>query len=238
MTPFYQHNGITIYCGDCLEVMPKLEPGFDAAITDPPYGNNTKYDNYNDSRENLKKLIGGFFTIARRTSKRMAITCGVANMWLYSEPSWVLNWTDPSGQGGCPWGFPSWQPILVYGKDPYLQSGKGRRSDTKIKRYLRGKGGESHPCPKPLGLMKWLINRVSLDGLILDPFMGSGTTLQAAQDLDRRAVGIEMSEEYCRIAVKRLRQQSFSFPARSTNNGNQRRPTTSKQLEFGEQDKT
>ena len=63
-----------------------------------------------------------------------------------------------------------------------------------------------HPTQKPLVLMRWLIERIDAQ-TILDPFMGSGTTLRAAKDLGRRAIGIEIEERYCEIAVKRLAQE-------------------------------
>jgi site-specific DNA-methyltransferase (adenine-specific) len=65
-----------------------------------------------------------------------------------------------------------------------------------------------HPCPKPLGLMRWLVARVSKPNeTVLDPFMGSGTTLLAAKDMGHRAIGIEIEERYCEIAAKRLSQE-------------------------------
>jgi site-specific DNA-methyltransferase (adenine-specific) len=67
---------------------------------------------------------------------------------------------------------------------------------------------EQHPTEKPIGLMKWFIPLHSRIGeTILDPFMGSGTTLRAAKDLKRKSIGIEIEEKYCEIAVKRLRQE-------------------------------
>ena len=62
-----------------------------------------------------------------------------------------------------------------------------------------------HPTQKPLSLMKHILNTAP-DGVILDPFMGSGTTLRAAKELGRKAIGIEINEEYCQIAVDRLAQ--------------------------------
>jgi DNA modification methylase len=61
-----------------------------------------------------------------------------------------------------------------------------------------------HPCQKPLILMKWCLSIFPHAQTILDPFMGSGTTLRAAKDLDRKAVGIEIEEKYCEIAAMRL----------------------------------
>lgn len=209
MKPYYQDNYCTIYLGDCLEIMPQLAP-VDLVLTDPPYANGTEYLSYEDNLDNLKKLIGPLMDVR---SQRKVITCGVANINLYPQPTWILSWITPAGTGSGPWGFCCWQPILVYGKDPYLQAGLGRRHDifihTELSKTIK------HPCPKPDNIFKKIIHRVSISqtDTILDPFMGSGTTLVAAKQLNRKAIGIEIEEKYCEIAVRRLAQQVMEFNA-------------------------
>jgi len=68
-----------------------------------------------------------------------------------------------------------------------------------------------HPNQKPVALMKWCIKKAECDGIILDPFMGSGTTLRAAKDLGRKAIGIEIEEKYCEIAAKRMAQSVMAL---------------------------
>jgi len=97
-------------------------------------------------------------------------------------------------------------PILYYGKDPFLQDGKGGRPNS-LRDEQPNREVIDHPCPKPIKWMRWAVSRASREGeTILDPFMGSGTTLRAAKDLGRKAIGIELSERYCEIAVRRLQQ--------------------------------
>ena len=205
--PYYQDKFCTIYHGDCLEIMPELEP-VDLVLTDPPYANGTNYETYQDTLNNLQKLIPSLMNIQ---SERKVITCGVANIHLYPQPTWILSWVTPAGTGSGPWGFCCWQPILVYGKDPYLQAGLGRRHDIFI--HTERSKKSKHPCPKPNNIFKKIINRVSVNqsDLIVDPLMGSGTTLAAAKQLNRKAIGIEIEEKYCEIAVRRLVQEVMEF---------------------------
>ena len=105
--------------------------------------------------------------------------------------------------GRMPWGFQNLAPVLFFGKAPDLHLGSKattiRSSDAAEK--------NGHPCPKPIKWMTWLIDLCSRPGeTVLDPFAGSGTTLRAAKDLGRRAIGIEVNEAYCQIAVSQLAQ--------------------------------
>lgn len=210
MTPYYEENGIQIFHGDARQILPQLRGNL--VLTDFPYGIHESYDKYVDSEENLTELIHALMPLMLRCAPVVMFSCGVGNMYKYPAPSWVLSWVTPAGAGSGPWGFCCWQPVLVYGKDPYLQHGKGRRPDTIVQTESAEQNG--HPCPKPLGVWKWMLSRGSCNesDVIIDPMMGSGMTLRAAKDLGRMAIGIDKSEKYCEIAANQLRQQVISFP--------------------------
>ena len=70
---------------------------------------------------------------------------------------------------------------------------------------------KEHIAEKPIEVMKWVLAVTKANSTILDPFMGSGTTLRAAKDLRRKAIGIEIEEKYCEISAKRLSQEVFDF---------------------------
>lgn len=209
LKPYYEQNGITIYHGDCREIMPQLGV-YDLVITDPPYGVGLEYDGYEDSKKNLKEVVLASVPLMRRSSVVTLITSGISNMFEYPKPDWVLCWFF--GQSyNSPWGFTSWQPILAYGKDPYLREGKGGYADAV--NMVCSTPVDGHPCPKPLKFWRWLMMRGASrkTDRILDPFLGSGTTLVVAKKLGHQAVGIEQSEKYCEIAAKRLVQNTLEF---------------------------
>lgn len=216
--PYYSEDGITIFHGDCREVLPSLSA--DIAIMDPPYGVGFPYRSYDDTVENLDRLIADLFPLL---PGRTATFAGVGNMHRWPQPTWTLCWLDPGGTGSGPWGFCTWQPVLVYGPDPYLKAGLGRRPDSH--RSMLGRrpnkedkdGSGEHSCPKPLDVMRWLVGRVAPDtaDVIVDPTCGSGSTLRAAKDMGHRAIGIEQDERYCEIAAKRMAQGVLDFGAAS-----------------------
>lgn len=208
MRPYYEEDGITIYNADCREIL--IRPIGDLILTDPPYGIGESYLQFSDTKENLTTLL--LDVVPRMLEYEVAmITCGNGNQSLYPEPSWTLAFATPAGVGMCTWGFSCWQPILVYGRCPYLKRGLGARPDLFIHTESSEKNG--HPCPKPINLWKKILTRGSASELdvVVDPFMGSGTTLLAAKQLGRKAIGIEISEKYCEIAVKRLAQIQLDF---------------------------
>lgn len=119
-----------IICGDSLEVLKTLESeSVDLLFADPPYGVNLDYDVFNDSEENVATLIKNFMPEALRIAKTVVITPGVRGMDWYPKPTWVLAWINRAGAGRSPWGFSCWQPIMVYGKDPFLAQMLGGRGD-------------------------------------------------------------------------------------------------------------
>ena len=198
---------VKLYLGDCLEVMKGMpDKSVDAVITDPPYGNNLNYASYVDTRESLEKLVPAFMKECLRIAERVVVTPGVANIYLYPKYTWILSWVNMAGIGSTSWGFSCWQPILVYGKDPFLQTGKGRRPDT-FQQRNNEVAKVNHPCPKPNNVMRWIIERTTFDKTtILDPFMGSGTTGVACVQTGRNFLGIEIEPTYFAIAERRIKE--------------------------------
>jgi len=195
-----------IICGNCLEVMKGIpDKSIDLCLTDFPYGVGYHYDRYNDSEDNLIELINKAMPEILRISKRAIITCGHTNLWKYPEPNWVMAWINPAGANRNSWGFTCWQPILCYGKDPYLENNMGARQDIIIHNE-RSEKWIKHSCPKPIKFWKKLLLRGSInkDDIIFDPFLGSGTTAVACVALGRKYIGVELSFEYCKIAKMRV----------------------------------
>ena len=148
-----------------------------------------------------------WFTLASAKTDRLIFSSGIAHIWEYPKPRWVICWHKPSSVSfSALGGYNAWEPILVYGKLP-----KGQRFIHDVLTYVPmnfvTEEWAQHPCPKQPILWKKLVETISVEGeTILDPFMGSGTTLRAAKDLGRKAIGIEIEERYCEIAAKRMAQ--------------------------------
>ena len=221
--PYYERNGIVIYHGDCREILPLVKA--DCVVTDPPYGLNLgshagasdtrtrelrkgSYASYDDSQANLEGIVVPAVRAALEMTKRGAVFCAPTKVCYFPEPSAIGGVYLPAGCGRTTWGFQNLALVMFYGVAPGLQNGA---SATMI-RSTESAGINGHPCPKPFGWMRWLVNLASMPGeTILDPFMGSGTTLVAAKLEGRKAIGIEIEERYCEIAAKRLAQEVFDF---------------------------
>jgi len=210
-------GAVTLYCGDCREILPTLSR-VDAVVTDPPYGVNfsgssTKhgkdqrnaYVSFDDTEDNVGSVIVPVIEECIGRFARVCMTPGLRCMFKYPVPRSVGSIYYPSGANAGPWGFVCSQPIFYYGSDPYLAAGMGSRPNG----FSTTESAEAngHPCPKPIGQMKWLVSRASLPGhVVLDPFMGSGTTGVAAVKLGRRFIGIEIEPKYFDIACRRIEE--------------------------------
>jgi len=202
--PYYNHAGIIIYNCDCRDVLPHLSK-VDLILTDPPYG--------------LKVDTGKLQRIGKPTYQWHGVehSGGVCvELLLALDTPMVL-----FGANNYASRLPDWAGWIVWDKqaDGFAQ---GSPAELAWSNYLvnlrmfrlnyRGfttrRDPKSHPMQKPLALMKWILTlRETPAGTVLDPFMGSGTTLVAAKHLNRCAIGIEIEEKYCEIAVKRLEQE-------------------------------
>lgn len=210
MTPYYEQDGIVIYHGDCREILPTL-PKVDAVVTDPPYGIGEAAGR-NKSRGKLAEARDyGNASWDACTAQDVADTVvgwGIPVVWFggnyYSLPpsgGWLV-WhkdTKPrtSDFSACELAWTNVGGAVKYKQFLWAGMWRGRYAGEKEQRW--------HPTQKPVDVMKWAIEHVGVS-LILDPFMGSGTTLRAAKDLGRKAIGIEIEEEYCEIAAKRMAQ--------------------------------
>ena len=193
----------------------------DVCLTDPPYGlgqgkasGKNEYVEYDEPRENLVELIAGWLPLARAMCDAVVFSPGVTNQWLYPEPAWVLCWFYGGGQLRSSWGFNCWQPFLCYGKDPSLACGQGGRPDAVNMNTPANAGDIDHPCPKPVKLWNWMLDRLVFGNaaVLYEPFCGSGTALIAAEQKGGVAVcAIELSPKYVDISVRRW--QTFTGKA-------------------------
>lgn len=193
-------DGISLIHGDCREVLPQLEAGcVGITIADPPYGiGKADWDVFIPHEE--------WLPLARKT-KTAVVFCGVRGLFDYPKPDWTMAWVRIASmqRNGRFRGFNNWEPILVYGA-----KGVHIANDTFSIPNIQDGEAIRHPTTKPVRLICQIINNLG-GGSILAPFAGSGTTLVAAKQLNRRAIGIEIEEKYCRIAAERLRQGVLQF---------------------------
>ena len=213
MKPFYDHAGITIYHGDALEYTAWLSA--DVLLTDPPYG--IDYRSGMDSPLGLARSIANDSDTSYRDAAldawgdRPALVFGT---WRVQRPAgtrMVLVW-DAMGALGMgaldlPW-KPSHQEVYVLGRG--FEGHRGNDVLTCPPVQSMAKNGRCHPHQKPVRLLDALLAKCP-PGVVADPFMGSGTTLVAAKQLGRKAIGIEIEERYCEIAALRLAQDCLDF---------------------------
>jgi len=184
--PDYETDDVRMYCADCLEILPQLPDGcVDAVVTDPPYGMGK--GEWDCDIPQWLHLVGGLPT---------ATFCGVVGMRDYPTADWTGAWVRLAStqRNGRLRGFNNWEPILFYNLD---------RLDNDTISVPNIHEDTGHPTTKPTKLMFLLLGKMP-PGLILDPFMGSGTTGVACIKTGRKFIGIEKEPKYFEIAVKRI----------------------------------
>lgn len=223
MQPYYDDgNGIQIYLGDCREVLPTIATkSVDLVLTDPKFNAGIDYgDRVNDRipwPEYVSWLVGIIDEMERvSTGPVLVFTSvkGMTNISAARPPRHVAAWVKPHlyghRQGGSAF-IPRWEPCLAYG---VLWGEGGRVPSYSLPDVWNHPAAirNGHPCPKPVSLFAEILRQIPGD-TVLDPFMGSGTTLRAAKDLGRKAIGIEIEERYAEIAANRLAQSVLALGA-------------------------
>jgi site-specific DNA-methyltransferase (adenine-specific)/modification methylase len=212
VTPYYDADGITLYCADCRDVLPTIAPGsVDLVLTDPPYGVAERTDRASKGRAVLAPcydfppVFGDDepFDPSRllRFGRVMLFGANHFADRLPPSASWIV-WDKRDGipsndNADCEliWSNAG-GPARLY---RHTWNGMIKASERDERRV--------HPTQKPVALMRWILDKWSKPGdLILDPYMGSGPIARACADLGRRYIGIEIEERYCEIAAKRLSQ--------------------------------
>lgn len=239
MEPYYEDDAVTLYHGDALDVLAELSIEVDAVITDPPYASGTRHEagksssgamlragRFADRPIDLDQMTTtGFVWLMRAVAigtRPMLVEGGsfisfidwrqwgnltgaleTANLRIQTMGVWDK---ESIGMGN---GFRGQHELICH-----ASKGVPKVYDKSVGNVFRHRRVEpvDHPSPKPEEVMQRLISVVTpRGGLVLDPFAGSGTTLRAAKNIGRRAIGIESVREYCDVAVSRLTQSVLDF---------------------------
>jgi site-specific DNA-methyltransferase (adenine-specific) len=214
MKPYFEDGAIQIFHGDCREILPTLAP-VDLVLTDPPYG--IDYQSARRTEWQRKPHLDGddeyplwfFDMIAPRVA--LFAWCRWDILPLLPPPKSFIVWdkgVHSMGDLEHEYGR-QWEGCAFY-------PGPGHsftKRPVDIIRLMRiAPEAMVHPTEKPVGVLRQLLVPHPGD-TVLDPFMGSGTTLRAAKDLGRKAIGIEIEERYCEIAAKRMSQSVMELNA-------------------------
>ena len=213
MKPYYQEDGITIFHADCREILPQLEA--EAFITDPVW------PNCNADLQGADDPFGLFLSaiaVLPTRSRRLVVVLrndsdprfleAVPVTFPFLQVAW-LQYVMPGYLGRVLGGN---ECAYVFGQQVRRVEGRKVIPSISPKAQPSDRPPNGHPCSRALVHMKFLVNWFSdADEVVCDPFCGSGTTLRAAKDLGRKAIGIEIEERFCEIAAKRLSQRVLEF---------------------------
>ena len=213
MSLYYEDEFVQLHHGDCRAIRGWTQA--DVLVTDPPYGIAWRKG---ENKKARSKQHAGILNDEDTSVRDDALAlwgerpAAVFGSWRAPAPAGVkqiLVWRKPVDAGvvGSTTGFRN-DTELVYLTGNWAKRNAARSSvlttDTGMHAYLNG-----HPHAKPVAVMSALIEMT--DGVIADPFAGSGSTLVAARNMGRRAIGVELDEKYCELIVSRLSQQAFIF---------------------------
>jgi DNA modification methylase len=210
MKPYYEQDGIVIYNADCRDVLPLLEP-VDLVLTDPPYGIFTKEITNGFMADRTGQMAAKWDVLPDAAVIEMVVRQSrLVVVWGYGYLADILGtcrapfvWDKMTGANYFADGELAWTNLAHGTLRIYRHQWCGAFRDSERRQPTL------HPTQKPVALMRWCIERMDkprINNTILDPFMGSGTTLRAAKDLGRKAIGIEVEERYCEIAANRMAQ--------------------------------
>lgn len=206
--PFYQDESVCVYHGDCREVLPFL-PKTDLLLTDPPYGGGYAADPLpvmskgrrivNHAPESWDNdAVPQWLLDMARASCRYQVVWG-GNYYALPVARCWLSWHKPDAPPSMANVELAWTNL-----DRNAQQFSWSIAATNAERV-------GHPTQKPEAVMRWALMQAPEGCNVLDPFMGSGTTLVACKRMGRKAIGIERERRYCDIAVERLRQSSLDL---------------------------
>jgi len=222
--PYYIAEGIQIFNGDCREILPSLG-AVDSVITDPVWPNSSKELIGSDRPGPLMAEMCEVLPKSERLIVHLGcdsdprFLCSIPHSFPFLKICW-LRYACPTRKGRNLYGA---DVAYVFGKYPQSRPGRrvisGEYCSTKpnVRRMIVTKHKEwgkpvpgEHPTPRRLQHLRWLVSKWA-EGMILDPFCGSGTTLLAAKLNGLPAIGIEMDERWCEISANRLAQKVLEF---------------------------
>jgi site-specific DNA-methyltransferase (adenine-specific) len=225
--PYYEHGGISIFLGDCREVLPELGK-VDLVLTDPPffmpathYQSRVGWQRTWGDTSILRvfwEVITDAYCPRMKDTAHALVFCShesypVFYPVMYSKFHYLKSIIWDKGHVGLGRIWRNQHELIIAARwnDGYENKDDRLRADV-LRHNATPSQSREHPVEKPSSLLADLILPTTPDdGMVLDPFMGSGTTLVAAKELGRKAIGIEIEEKYCEIAIKRLEQEILPF---------------------------
>ena len=230
MKPYYERDGIVVIHADALRVLPAMpSKSVDIVVTDPPYNAGKNYGSKTNDRrpwpewcewfdgvlaECLRVSRDGVLSFLSQPAYRQYVRLG------QHEVVWSLAWIKPLAMAVSAAPFmPHWEHIAYWGAKRHTRGDNSSNgvlwgSDVITANVEYGKHRYGHPTPKPMSLMKQLL--VKTTGVILDPFAGSLSTLAAAKELGRSAIGIEIEERFITAGLRRLEHQPLGLVVERT----------------------